>query len=149
MLTDRGLKQRAGGMAVRAPENTLVFDSFFEGGNLDLVVQSKEGEYDLYMRPDSNTRGHHQWFYFTVANRSPVTAKFTILNFTKRGSLFGQGMRVATFSEKKAEKASRGELPSFYKNWHRAGENIAYRVSRLTQELAQKARIMYELILKL
>jgi len=47
---------------------SLVFDSMFESGNLDMVVQIKEHEYDLYMRVDSNTRGHHQWFFFTVEN---------------------------------------------------------------------------------
>jgi cytosolic carboxypeptidase protein 2/3 len=40
-----------------APE--LVFDSNFESGNLDMVIKVKEGEYDLYMRVDTNTRGHH------------------------------------------------------------------------------------------
>ena len=47
---------------------SLLFDSMFESGNLDMVVQIKEHEYDLYMRVDSNTRGHHQWFYFKVMN---------------------------------------------------------------------------------
>jgi cytosolic carboxypeptidase protein 2/3 len=45
---------------------SLIFDSLFECGNLDMVVQIRENEYDLYMRVDSNTRGHHQWFYFSV-----------------------------------------------------------------------------------
>lgn len=37
----------------------LIFDSFFESGNLDMAVQIRDFEYDLYMRVDSNTRGHH------------------------------------------------------------------------------------------
>lgn len=37
----------------------LVFDSNFESGNLDMVTKPKQWEYDLYMRVDSNTRGHH------------------------------------------------------------------------------------------
>jgi hypothetical protein len=48
---------------------SLVFDSHFECGNLDMVYQVKDFEYDLFMRVDSNTRGHHQWFYFTVSNK--------------------------------------------------------------------------------
>jgi len=36
----------------------LVFDSYFESGNLDFVIKLKNKEYDLYMRVDSNTRGH-------------------------------------------------------------------------------------------
>jgi hypothetical protein len=47
---------------------SLIFDSMFESGNLDMVVQIREHEYDLYMRVDSNTRGHHQWFFFTLEN---------------------------------------------------------------------------------
>ena len=38
---------------------SLIFDSLYECGNLDMVFQIKENEYDLYMRVDSNTRGHH------------------------------------------------------------------------------------------
>lgn len=37
----------------------LIFDSNFESGNLDMVIKVKEFEYDLYMRVDTNTRGHH------------------------------------------------------------------------------------------
>jgi hypothetical protein len=39
--------------------NELEFDSSFESGNLDMVLKIKEFEYDLYMRVDTNTRGHH------------------------------------------------------------------------------------------
>ena len=31
----------------------------FESGNLDRVVMISPTEYDLYMRPDTNARGHH------------------------------------------------------------------------------------------
>ena len=37
----------------------LQFDAMFESGNLDRVVMVSPLEYDLYMRPDTNTRGHH------------------------------------------------------------------------------------------
>ena len=37
----------------------LQFDSAFECGNLDRVVMISPTEYDLYMRPDTNVRGHH------------------------------------------------------------------------------------------
>lgn len=37
----------------------LRFDSNFESGNLDMVLKIKECEYDLYMRVDTNTKGHH------------------------------------------------------------------------------------------
>lgn len=48
-------------------EEELRFDSNFESGNLDMVVKTNPWEYDLYMRVDTNTRGHHQWFYFGIS----------------------------------------------------------------------------------
>ncbi len=45
----------------------LRFDSDFECGNLDMVVKAQPCEYDLYMRVDTNTRGHLQWFFFGVS----------------------------------------------------------------------------------
>ena len=40
-------------------ENELVFDSNFESGNLDMAFKTGDLAYDLYMRVDTNTRGHH------------------------------------------------------------------------------------------
>jgi len=37
----------------------MVFESNFESGNLDMAVKVDKNEFDLYMRVDSNTRGHH------------------------------------------------------------------------------------------
>lgn len=64
----------------------LVFDSNFESGNLDMVYKKSESDFQLFMRVDTNTRGHHQWFYFTVTFPpawNKRTAKFTVCNFTK------------------------------------------------------------------
>jgi len=44
-------------------ENHMVFDGQFESGNLDAVIKITENEYDCFMRVDSNTRGHLQWFF--------------------------------------------------------------------------------------
>ena len=72
--------------ALAGPQNQfLTFDSSFESGNLDTVFQIDSNEFDMFMRVDSNTRGHHQWFYFKVENRQKVgTFKFNFVNFTKR-----------------------------------------------------------------
>jgi hypothetical protein len=93
-----------------------VFDSCFEGGNLDIVVKVKKNEYDLYVRTDSNTRGHHQWFYFSAQANIKGVVKFNIINLTQKESLYTQGMRIAVYFE--------GE-------WHRGGENIKYKQSKL------------------
>ena len=49
-----------------ASKTELQFDSNFECGNLDLVVKVAYNDYDLFMRVDSNTRGHTCWFLFKV-----------------------------------------------------------------------------------
>jgi hypothetical protein len=55
-------------------------------GNLRRAVQVSSHEYDLILRPDLNTRGHTQWFYFAFANgKRGVTYKFNILNCVKPG----------------------------------------------------------------
>eukprot|EP01022_Parablepharisma_sp_SALTPOND_P012542 TRINITY_DN1617_c0_g1_i1.p1 TRINITY_DN1617_c0_g1~~TRINITY_DN1617_c0_g1_i1.p1 ORF type:complete len:972 (+),score=111.72 TRINITY_DN1617_c0_g1_i1:10640-13555(+) len=120
--------------------NDLEFDSEFEQGNLDLVLKQKTGEYDLFMRTDSNTRGHHQWFYFSVKNKQPGTYKFNILNFTKSDSLYNHGMRIAMFSKKKSALAKKGELPAVFSEWHRGGDNISYKISKLSSENGTKSK---------
>jgi hypothetical protein len=47
-------------------QKPYLFNSDFESGNLDMVVQTNSRDFSLYMRVDTNTRGHHQWFYFSV-----------------------------------------------------------------------------------
>ena len=40
-----------------------------------------EYEYDLILRPDINTRGHTQWYYFRVTNmRKGIRYKFNVIN---------------------------------------------------------------------
>lgn len=96
----------------------LRFDSNFESGNLDMVIQTKENEYDLFMRVDTNTRGHHQWFYFSVEYKGTHMCdrkiKFNMCNFTKPTSLYSAGMKICI--------ARRSQDY----NWHRAGEKITY-----------------------
>ena len=49
------------GMYAKATTEELHFDSAFEGGNLDTAIKMGEKEYNLYMRSDSNTKGHTSW----------------------------------------------------------------------------------------
>jgi len=133
---------RSVGMTEKFKDGPYIFDSYFESGNLDIAVKVNEYEYDLYMRADSNTRGHHQWFYFSVQARKEGIVRFNILNFTKRSSLYTQGMRIAVYSEKKAQRAVLGELPKLYASWHRGGDNITYKLSKLSQGLYQRAKIL-------
>ena len=72
----------------------VTFNSRFEGGNLDLAVKINDYEYDLFIRVDSNTKGHINWYNFKVSNFPEDAAyKFNIVNFTKKILLYDQGMR--------------------------------------------------------
>ena len=104
------------------PDCDLHFDSTFESGNLDKAVQTAEDEFELYMRADANTRGHHQWYYFAVTVASPRTVRFHILNFTKNESLYSQGMLPVVKAE---------ALPHL--GWHRAGLEVRYGPSKLNR----------------
>ena len=39
-------------------DNTLVFESRFESGNLLAAIKTSENEYDLILQNDINTNGH-------------------------------------------------------------------------------------------
>lgn len=45
------------------------------------------------MTPDTNTKGHRQWFYFTVSSFKNKKIKMIIHNFKKKFSLFQGGMK--------------------------------------------------------
>lgn len=63
-------------------DETLVFESRFESGNLDLAIKISEAEYNLILQNDSLSHGHTQWFYFKVSNtRKGKQITFNILNF--------------------------------------------------------------------
>ena len=49
-------------------DNTLIFESRFESGNLRRAVKIGENEYNLVLKFDHNTTNYTQWFYFRVTN---------------------------------------------------------------------------------
>ena len=73
--------------------NELHFNSNFESGNLDMVVKRGLDSYDLFLRVDTNTKGHFQWFHFeTIKTKKNKTVKFNIVNMSKKESLYLRGM---------------------------------------------------------
>ena len=70
-------------------ENGIEFCSDFESGNIDLVARTKLNEYSLYIRPDTNTERHFQWFYFRIKIKNPnKSLSLTIKNFVKPNMLY-------------------------------------------------------------
>ena len=87
-------------MKIKAGDPTLLFESRFETGNLDIAVKVNEQEYQLLLQVDINTNGHTQWFYFSVGNtRKSNPVKFNLMNFIKPNSLFNEGMKILMYSE--------------------------------------------------
>jgi hypothetical protein len=85
--------------------NLLVFDSNFEGGNLDSAYVVNENEYNLLMKVDTNTKGSSFWFYFKVRGvwkskdkENGRIVKFNIINFSKSDikNFYQNGMNVMT-----------------------------------------------------
>lgn len=94
-------------------ENEVIFNGNFEGGNLDAVVRVQKGEYDVFMRIDSNTRGHNQWYDFKVRNRGQLQKiRINIVNFKRRKTLYQRGMKPFV-------RVGNGE-------WSQAGEDIQF-----------------------
>lgn len=81
-------------------QGDLDFDSDFESGNLDMAIKVKSNEYDCYIRSDTNTKGHTNWYYFKVRNNKQVgTIRFNICNIVKPKNLYSKGM--TPYSESK------------------------------------------------
>lgn len=113
-------------------DQTLVFESRFESGNLQLVHKQSDNEYDLVLQNDVNSKGHTQWFYFRVANtRRGNKVKFNMLNMIKSKSLYNDGMKVLVYSQRKQELADEDtdlseEDRKLRQGWHRGGEDFGY-----------------------
>ena len=72
-------------------------------------------EYHLYLAPDTNTKGHLQWFYFTLSSSKTMKFRLIIHHFKKKLSLFQSGMRPYG---KKLEEG--------VEDWRPIGFNIKY-----------------------
>ncbi|XP_047373167.1 cytosolic carboxypeptidase 2 isoform X5 [Sciurus carolinensis] len=107
-------------VTLQGPEdNTLLFESRFESGNLQKAVRVDTYEYELTLRTDLYTNKHTQWFYFRVQNtRKDVTYRFTIVNLLKPKSLYAVGMKPLMYSQLDANTYNIG--------WRREGDDIKY-----------------------
>ena len=82
---------------------------------LFIIIRVGESEFDIYMRMDTNTNGHRQWFYFSVKNLLPGPIKFNVYRFKKKFSLFQRGMKPYIRSLKSKDA------------WKPGGTKIVYR----------------------
>ena len=82
--------------------NNIMFNSDFESGNLRMAIKHADNEYDLILRPETNSTRTFQWFYFSITlnntnndvNRTSSCIKFNIINLIKKTILFNDNVRV-------------------------------------------------------
>ena len=70
------------------------------------------------MRVDTNTRGHTQWFNFTVRNNGKKRIKLNICNFRKHKTLLNRGMKPYIFSQYRNQTQGLG--------WKQGGSKVSY-----------------------
>ena len=76
-------------------------------------------EYNLRVNADVSTKGHTQWYFFSIQNMKPgVRYQFNITNLMKKRSLYGQGMQPLMYSDFLHQEKELG--------WHRVGSRIRY-----------------------
>lgn len=106
--------------SIKEDDDTLVFESRFESGNLWRVFQKGRYEYDLILKTDHNTSSFTQWFYFKIMNTwKNKTYRINIINLIKPDSLYNNGMKVLQYSLKNATNNWNG--------WFWGGRDILYK----------------------
>jgi len=120
-------------------DNTLIFESRFESGNLLASYKINENIYQLILQNDTNTHGYSQWFFFRVSNtKKGAIVNLNIINLMKSYSLFNKGMKISIYSEKKSEQEKIG--------WEKRGENINYYRNGLFKYVKNSKRLLSSLI---
>ena len=101
-------------------DNTLIFESRFESGNLLCAFRTEdENSYQLYLQNDTNTTGYIQWFFFILSNtKKGRKVNFNIINMLRKKCIYSHGLKIMTYSTMASMKENLG--------WHRAGTNTMY-----------------------
>ena len=101
-------------------DNTLIFESRFESGNLLCAFRTEdENSYQLYLQNDTNTTGYIQWFFFRVSNtKKGRKVNFNIINMLRKKCIYSHGLKIMTYSTMAAMKENLG--------WNRDGSNTMY-----------------------
>ncbi len=108
-------------------EETLIFESKFESGNLQLVYLTEKtteenlenDKYELFLTNDSNTTGYTQWFFFRVSNtKKNKKVNFSIMNLLRKKSKYENGIKIWYYSQKENIEKKTG--------WHHTNEEVKY-----------------------
>ena len=87
-------------------DNELLFSSKFESGNLRYAIKLSSNEYDLILRPETNSMRTYHWFFFRVKinnftssdklNKNKIV-KFNIINLYKKTILFNENVKILSY----------------------------------------------------
>ena len=86
--------------------NEILFSSRFESGNLRYAIKLNSNEYDLILRPETDSLRTYHWFFFRVkinelssSNKLKVNKiiKFNIINLYKKTVLFNEKIKILCY----------------------------------------------------
>ena len=129
-------------------EDTLIFESKFESGNLQMVylTERKDEEnsttdidkYQLFLHNDTNTTGYSQWFFFRVSNtKKDKKVNFSIMNLLRKKSKYQNGIKIWYYSKRENIENNRG--------WHHTNEDVKYYRNYLFRNFKGKRQYYYTL----
>ena len=82
------------------------------------------------MRFDSNTRGHNQWYNFTIKNNNQKRIKLNIVNFKKSKTMYTRGMKPYLYSNFLKQTTQVG--------WAQGGENVRFTKKMFAYEFLEE-----------
>lgn len=88
-------------------------------------------EYDLYIRIDTNTHGHQNWYSFKVKSKEKKAVKFNICNLQRQITLYPQGLKPYVSID--------GGI------WHPMGEGVSYTDSQMLDRKTYKLSFKLDL----
>ena len=129
-------------------EDTLIFESKFESGNLQMVylTERKDEEnsttdidkYQLFLHNDTNTTGYSQWFFFRVSNtKKDKKVNFSIMNLLRKRSKYQNGIKIWYYSKRENIENNIG--------WHHTNEDVKYYRNYLFRNFKGKRQYYYTL----
>ncbi|KAJ3125319.1 Cytosolic carboxypeptidase 1 [Nowakowskiella sp. JEL0407] len=119
---------------------SLIFDSRFESGNLQIASKVSETDYDLILESDINTEmgRHNQWFFFSIQRmQANLPYRFSFINMSKTNSQFNSGMQPVMFSLSENCWRRVGENVCYFRNNYRKEDESLTDVSSLTYSTLQ------------
>ncbi|KRX10068.1 P-loop containing nucleoside triphosphate hydrolase [Pseudocohnilembus persalinus] len=100
----------------------------YESANIGFTAFNQDqNKLQIIIKNDINTKGCLHWFNFTVKVKTECTLTILIMNNTRCGSLYRDGMGIAILDS---------ELPQ--KGWYRGGDSIYYYKSNVDHSFYQQ-----------